>query len=457
MLGSLPSLLQKAMDGDPAAGLEAARRPEAGSETLERLAHHPFPETRMAVAAHPNVAPETLLRLAYDPDFRVAAAVARRGGLSGEILHGLFLRAQAGFLMTRGRERAQVYELLLALSDNESASLAAIQGLLREIPTSHLPRLLARKAARPELLRWLSAHPKATVRIELSTNPALPAEIVESLSRDLNDKVAAAASKCIEARFQDIARAREEFYPEEKKRQGAAAAAAWERDSALFAGGEAAGRARTDFFTEPVTDRMRVLDLGCGTGLLTRAIAGKNPRGATVGMDIAPKMLALAEACAREMPNLAWREADLSKGIPEEDASADFVIAHGLLHAVPEPIELLREVLRVLKEGGIFRAVVTSLDSITDGGTRFAEVAREHGFFFAPFEEVSVLLATSGLVFQALPTASRPIPALTDPEVLARVACPVWHAVLKDAAAAGVRPEDLSFGLLRVEGRKAAF
>ncbi len=94
----------------------------------------------------------------------------------------------------------------------------------------------------------------------------------------------------------------------------------------------------------------RVLDVGCGDGGLTRAMARA---GAVVtGIDISETRL--AEARAKEaVPGADYREGRGEK-LPFPDASVDAVLYHNALHHVPVELQsaALVEAARVLKPGG---------------------------------------------------------------------------------------------------------
>jgi len=91
-----------------------------------------------------------------------------------------------------------------------------------------------------------------------------------------------------------------------------------------------------------------VVDLGCGTGLSTRAWSGLAER--VVGVEPNPAMLAVAE----EAPGVEYREAYAhDTGLP--DASADIVSASQSLHWM-EPEPTFAEVARILRPGGLFAA-----------------------------------------------------------------------------------------------------
>ena len=102
----------------------------------------------------------------------------------------------------------------------------------------------------------------------------------------------------------------------------------------------------------------RVLDVGCGTGLLGAWAAGRvAPDGEVVGIDPLPLRLVLA---ARKHPRLrvqVGRAEDLSAF---DDGGFDAVYLNSVFHWVPDQPRALAEALRVLKPGG--RIAVNSAD-----------------------------------------------------------------------------------------------
>lgn len=91
-----------------------------------------------------------------------------------------------------------------------------------------------------------------------------------------------------------------------------------------------------------------VVDLGCGTGLSTRAWSGTAER--VVGIEPNPAMLAVAEPA----PGVEYRRGySNDTGLP--DARADIVTASQSLHWM-EPEPTFAEAARILRPGGIFAA-----------------------------------------------------------------------------------------------------
>jgi SAM-dependent methyltransferase len=114
----------------------------------------------------------------------------------------------------------------------------------------------------------------------------------------------------------------------------------------------------------------RVLDVACGTGVLTRAAATRaGASGSVTGLDLSPRMLAIA---ARVSPKLTWQEGD-AQALPFPDNSFDAVVSQFGLMFVPNAPLALREMMRVLKPGGHLAVAVWA--SLTDTPVYAAEVA----------------------------------------------------------------------------------
>ena len=99
----------------------------------------------------------------------------------------------------------------------------------------------------------------------------------------------------------------------------------------------------------------RVLDVACGTGIVTQLAAEQvGPSGAAAGLDIHPAMLAVARR--ESPPALHWYEAS-AESMPLADASFDVVLCQMGLQFVTDKLAALREMRRVLASGG--RALIS--------------------------------------------------------------------------------------------------
>lgn len=106
----------------------------------------------------------------------------------------------------------------------------------------------------------------------------------------------------------------------------------------------------------------RVLDVGCGTGILAREIAQRTgSAGRVVGIDPGPGMIAVARQLA---PAVDWREG-VAESLPFPDRSFDAVVSQFSLMLFADRRRALREMFRVLAPGGrLAVAVWDSLDNI---------------------------------------------------------------------------------------------
>ena len=94
-----------------------------------------------------------------------------------------------------------------------------------------------------------------------------------------------------------------------------------------------------------------VLDVGCGTGNLTRALLGRlSAAGRVVAIDISPRMLEVARAKVADT-RVAWHVAD-ARRLPLADALCDRVICYSVWPHFEERDGVARELGRVLRPGG---------------------------------------------------------------------------------------------------------
>lgn len=96
-----------------------------------------------------------------------------------------------------------------------------------------------------------------------------------------------------------------------------------------------------------------ILEAGCGVGAQTKFIAPKNPDSKFIAVDLSEKSLKQAALSIQELAinNVVFQKADIKK-LPYADNHFDHVFVCFVLEHLPHPLQVLKELKRVLKPGG---------------------------------------------------------------------------------------------------------
>jgi predicted TPR repeat methyltransferase len=120
-----------------------------------------------------------------------------------------------------------------------------------------------------------------------------------------------------------------------------------------------------------------VLDVGCGTGLVGRALRARGFAGRIVGLDISQASLEIARQGGAYD---SLEQADLQQRLALEDDGVDAVLCVGVMTYLPEVEAVWREFARVARPGGLViatqredlwhvRACQLVVDRLKDDGT----------------------------------------------------------------------------------------
>jgi predicted TPR repeat methyltransferase len=108
-------------------------------------------------------------------------------------------------------------------------------------------------------------------------------------------------------------------------------------------------------------DARTALDIGCGTGLVGRALRAKGYAGRLLGRDISRQSLDLAR---RTGVYESLEQADLQQPLALDDDSVDVVVCVGVMTYLPQVEAVWREFARVARPGGL--VVVTQREDVWD-------------------------------------------------------------------------------------------
>lgn len=98
-----------------------------------------------------------------------------------------------------------------------------------------------------------------------------------------------------------------------------------------------------------VRPNMNVVDLGCGTGEMTRKLADGLPGATVLGIDSSADML--AEASSFETPHLHFEQKNIEE-LVKDDAKWDLIFSNAAIQWVENHQELFPSIIKTIKPGG---------------------------------------------------------------------------------------------------------
>jgi ubiquinone/menaquinone biosynthesis C-methylase UbiE len=140
-----------------------------------------------------------------------------------------------------------------------------------------------------------------------------------------------------------------------------------------------------------------ILDIGCGGGMTIKEMARLATGGFVAGVDYSEVMVRQAlkrNAAAVKAERVAVKRGDISN-LPFEDAIFDLACAIESFNYWPEPVAGLKEVYRVLKDGGLL-AITTAWNKEMDDQPKYAAMAQKMRFPLYAGDEMVVMLNAAG-------------------------------------------------------------
>jgi ubiquinone/menaquinone biosynthesis C-methylase UbiE len=99
-----------------------------------------------------------------------------------------------------------------------------------------------------------------------------------------------------------------------------------------------------------VKEKQNYLEIGCGDGAVSRHIAKKYRLNVT-GTDVDPEMIRFAKKNIDNIQNIQFLVTGATD-LPFQDNNFDIVLSFGVLHHIPNWLDVLKEIKRVLKPKG---------------------------------------------------------------------------------------------------------
>ena len=171
-------------------------------------------------------------------------------------------------------------------------------------------------------------------------------------------------------------------------------------------------------------DPKRILDIGCGTGYVTRLLCQRFKKADVTAVDLSESMVrATCDAHNRRLPWHGRRHHVVSDGcaLPFADGSFDLVMSNLAMQWVPEPLQMMREMRRVLAPGGLILFSTFGRRTLSELRHTLAQISHDRAGLVLPFPDVTSLGDSLMQLPIELPVTDTDIFTLTYPDTMALV------------------------------------
>lgn len=104
-----------------------------------------------------------------------------------------------------------------------------------------------------------------------------------------------------------------------------------------------------------ISDAPAIMDVGCGPGLLLRDLRNRYPDATLFGTDVTAAMIDYAQQLDIAGQAPIWHQHDATtEPLPCGDAQIDLISMVAVLHVFDQPLNMLGEIHRALKDNGVF-------------------------------------------------------------------------------------------------------
>lgn len=105
---------------------------------------------------------------------------------------------------------------------------------------------------------------------------------------------------------------------------------------------------------------LRILDVGCGSGLSTLALRNRFPEAEIVGIDLSADML---ENAKKLLPDVKWIQRDCSKSL-EDLGQFDLVFSNAFLQWLSDQEDFIKNIRKSIKENGMLALQIPNFDAM---------------------------------------------------------------------------------------------